>query len=42
MMTQGKDEKAKTKKKVEMDEFWYDPMNYPAFLKKRNDSNPLV
>jgi hypothetical protein len=41
-MTNGKDDNAKTKKKVQTDEFWYDPMNYPAFLKKHDDTTPLV
>ena len=41
-MTTPKDSKDKTKKKVKDEEFWYDPMNYPAYLKKRKDETPLV
>ena len=41
-MNKPKDVKGKAKRNVNTDEFWYDPMNYPAFLKKRDDKTPLI
>lgn len=40
-MAKKGDVKEKSKKKVPVKEFWYDPMNYPAFLKQHDDKSLL-
>jgi len=39
-MSVKKEDKARNKDKDQVEEFWYDPMSYPAFLKKRGDKTP--
>jgi len=41
-MTKKNDKKARTKKQTAVEEFWYDPMCYPAFMKKKDDDTPLL
>jgi len=41
-MNKPKDVRERTQKKVTVDEFWCDPMNFPAFMKPHDDKTPLV
>ena len=42
-MKKGKGIKARSRQIIEAEEFWYDPMSYPAFMKKRDDKKtPII
>jgi hypothetical protein len=41
-MNKPKDVREKTQKKVTADEFWYYPMNFPAFMNPHDGKAPLV